>query len=117
MLVVTDDRGREPVAEEMAAPVVAPIELLSVRPVHALHPRRQRRELALDDEVQVGVHQAPHEDPPAALRDLASEEREEEEPFAVVPDDGGRGDAENRHVVRPDRRKVAARDSRHLPRR
>jgi hypothetical protein len=117
MVVVDDDRRREPVAEEVAVPVVAAVERLSMSAVHPLHPRRERREHALDDEVEVRVEQAPRDDPPLALDDLAGEEAEQEEAISIVTDDRDRVHAEDRHVVRADWREVAARDSRHGPRR
>src|SRR5438093_1252906 len=70
VVLVLDDRGREAVAEEVAAAAVPAVELLRIDAVHTLHAARERRELALDDEVQAGVHQAPSDDPPAALEHL-----------------------------------------------
>jgi hypothetical protein len=76
VVLVDDHRRGEAVAEEVAVAVVPAVELLRVRAVHALHPGGERREHALDDEVEVRVEQAPREDPPPALEDLAREERE-----------------------------------------
>jgi len=101
VLVVLDDGRGETVAEQVSLAAVPTVELLRVDAVHALHAGRERRERALDDEVQVCVHQAPGEDPPGSLQDLACEQTEQEEALVVVPNDRGGGDAKNRDVVRP----------------
>jgi hypothetical protein len=113
MLVVADHRRGEAVAEEVSLAAVATVELLRVDAVHPLHPRRQRGELALRDEVEVRVQEAPDEDAPAPLRDLAREEREQEEAVAVVADDPGGVHAEDRHVERAPGREPAAGDAWH----
>jgi hypothetical protein len=100
VVVVEDNRRGEAVAEEVAVPVVPAVELLRVRAVHALHPGRERREHAVDDEVEVRVEQAPRDHPPLPLDDLAGEESEQEEPVLIVADDRGRVHAEDRHVER-----------------
>src|SRR5213080_225533 len=87
VLVVLDDGRGETVAEQMPFAAVPTVELLRVDAVHALHARRERRERALDDEMQVGVHQAPGEDPPASLQDLACEQTEQKAALVVVPND------------------------------
>jgi len=117
VVVVHDDGRGEAVAEEMSATRMAPVELLRVRAVHALHPGRERRQHALDDEVEVRVHQAPGEDSPVAFEDLAREQAEEEAAVAVVADDRGRVDAQDRDVVHADGGKPASRDSWHSLRR
>jgi hypothetical protein len=111
VLVVLDDGRGETVAEQVPLAAVPTVELLCVDAVHALHARRERRERALHDEMEVSVHQAPGKDPPASLQDLACEQPEQKEALVVAPDDRGGRDAEDRDVVRPVLRKVAARDS------
>jgi len=104
VVVVEDDRRGEAVAEEVAVPVMPAVERLGMSAVHPLHHHRERRKHALDDEVEVRVEQAPRDDPPLPLDDLAGEEAEQEEAISIVTDDRSRVHAEDRHVVRTDRR-------------
>ena len=92
---------------------MAAVEPLCIDAVHPLHAGRERRALALDDQVEMRVHQAPGDDPPAALEDLPSEQRQQELAFGVVGDDGRRPHAAHGDVVDPRRRELVAWDSWH----
>jgi hypothetical protein len=104
VLVVADYRRGEPVAEEVALPGVSPIELLRVDAVHPLHSGGERSEFALEDDMQVRIHQAPDEDAPGVLAHLSREQRQQQTPLRVIQDDPRRRDPQNRDVIRAGRR-------------
>jgi len=104
VLLVADEPRREPVAEEVPPAIVPPVELLRVGSVHPLHAGRQRPELALDDQMEMGVHQAPRDHPPAALENLSREQREHEPALGIGGEDRRRPDPADRDVEEPVRR-------------
>ena len=82
----------------MTDAAVAGIEVRRVGSVQALHPAREGRLTALDDEVEVVSHQAVHVHSPAELTYEAAEIDEEEAPVVVVEEDEAPVDAARRQV-------------------
>jgi hypothetical protein len=81
-----------------ATPVLG-IEGLGVAAVQELHPGRELRPPALDDQVVVVAHQAEGVHAPAEALDDEAEQAEEEQPILVVQIDVAAGDPARRHVV------------------
>jgi hypothetical protein len=84
MDVVTDGPRLEAPPEEVPDAEVAGVEGRGVGAVQSLHPVRERRLAALDDEVEVVSHQAIGMEPPAERAHHLAEVGEEESPVVVV---------------------------------
>ena len=117
-MIVTIEHPRvEAPLEEMANPVVAPVEAHRVQAVETLHSARELRLGRPDNEVQVIWHQRPCEHLPAeTLRHLA------EPPFPVVAveriqDDGALRDTTGGDCVDRGSREIGTTSSGHLRRR
>lgn len=111
--LVLDDAAHEPALEEVALPVVAPVEADRVEAVQALHPGRELGLGGVDEEVEVVAEQVPRSDVPS----VAALDRDEELvpglPVAVVEHDPPLLDAAGGHVVPGRARQLRAGDSRH----
>jgi hypothetical protein len=99
VLVVGDQSRFEAALEQMADAAVASVEGRGVQPVQPLHPLRQRRLPALDDQMEVVAHQAVGVQLPGAAVGDAKQELDEEPPIVVVHEDRAPVDATRGQVV------------------
>jgi hypothetical protein len=83
----------------MADPAVAGVEARGVQAVQALHPLRERRLPALDDQVEVVAHQAVRVKLPREPVGHAQQQVDEEAPVIVVHEDRTPIDTARRQVV------------------
>jgi hypothetical protein len=114
VVVVPHDPRGEPVAEEVAAATMPPVEALAVDTVESVHPVRELRQRGLDDEVVVRAHQAEDEAAPALPLGHLAEEREERRAVVIVAVDVLFRDAARRDLEDAARRQLVAGDSGHL---
>jgi hypothetical protein len=113
MPVVANDLRVKAVAEEMAGAVVPAVEPLGVGAVDEPHPGGERVATALDDDVEVIVHDAVRLDAPPVPSSRAEEPANECAPIGVVEHDRAAGDAARRDVEDAFVRESAAREARH----
>jgi hypothetical protein len=113
VVLVLDDAAREPALEEVALPVVAPVEADRVEAVEALHPGREVGLGRVHEHVEVVAEQVPRSDVPAVATLDRDEELVPSLPVAVVEHDPSLLDAAGRHVVPGGARQLRAGDSRH----
>jgi hypothetical protein len=99
VLIVANQARLEAALEQMARAAVAGVEAGGVQPVQPLHPFRQRRLPALDDQVEVIAHQAVGVQLPVMTIGDAEQEVDEEPPVLVVHEDQAPVDAARRQVV------------------
>jgi hypothetical protein len=99
VVVVGDQARLEAALEQMADPTVAGVEARRVQAVQALHPLRERRLTALDDQVEVVPHQAVNVQLPGELLGDAEQHVDEEVPVIVVHEDRAPVDTARRQVV------------------
>jgi hypothetical protein len=88
----------------MAVTAVPRVESLGVAAVQELHSGRELGPRALDDEVEVVVHQTEGVHTPAEALDRLCEQAEKEAAIIVVQVDRAPGDPARRHVVDPVRK-------------
>jgi hypothetical protein len=100
MLVVADETRLEPALEQVADASVACVEPGRVEAVQPLHPLRERRLAALDQQVEVVPHQAVGVEPPAVAVDDVPQDAEEPAPVVLVEVDQPAVDAAGGQVVR-----------------
>jgi hypothetical protein len=117
VIVVPRHPSGEPVAEEVAAAAMPPVEALGVDAVEAVHPVRELPERRLDDEVVMRPHQTEDEAAPALPLDHLAEEREERRAVVIVAVDVLFRDAARRDLEDAARRQLVACDSGHPARR
>jgi hypothetical protein len=112
VLVVFDQVGREPVAEEMTVALVTAVEVLCVAAVEPMHSEREVGLRPAEEEVVVGAHQAIAEAFDVELGEHAAKQPQEHLAIAVVRVERALGDSPGGHMPGPIREQVP-RQTRH----
>jgi len=112
--LAADHARGEAAAEEMPGAVVPAVEPLRMEEEQTVHSLRQVDRIALDDEVQVVVEQAPGVNVPAVATDHVPEDTDECSAIVIVDDDRAAVDPASDHVeAAMAEREVTSRDTRH----
>jgi hypothetical protein len=115
VVVVADHIGREPIPEEVPVALVAPVEVVRITAVEAVHRERQVGLRAAEQQVVVGAHQAVTQALDVELAERAPQEPQEDAPIVLVRKERALCDRPPGHVPDPVGEQVS-RQSRHRSR-
>jgi hypothetical protein len=115
VVVVADHVGREPIPEEVPVALVAPVEVVRITAVEAVHRERQVGVRAAEQQVVVGAHQAVTQARDVELAERALQEPQEDAPVALVRKERALCDRPPGHVPDPVGEQIS-RPSRHRSR-
>ena len=106
MIVVFDQVGREPVAEEMTVALVTAVEVIRVAAIEPMHSKREIGLRPAEEQVVVGAHQAIAEAIDVELREHAPKQPQEHSSIAVVRVERALGHSPSGHMPEPIREQV-----------
>ncbi len=101
MVVAADHVGREPIPEEVPVALVAPVEVVRVTAVEAVHRERQVGLRTAEQQVVVATHQAVTQARDVELAERALQEPQEDAPIVLVRKERALGDRPPGHVPDP----------------